>query len=178
MQEIPQGTIIKAREGEKAAFEAIYRAASGFVYTVALRITNNPQEAEEVTQDVFLKVYRHLAEFEFRSSFTTWLYRISVNTALNAYKRLARERSRRVDLSDTSDRQEFAVAAPEVGQDEDNERRVARLLEKLKPHQRACIALREFEGLSYQQIAEVLKVKINTVRSRLKRAREVLLRGG
>jgi len=65
------------------AFEAIYKATSGFVYNVALRITQKPADAEDITQEVFVKIYKSLKDFEFKSSFKTWVYRITVNAALN-----------------------------------------------------------------------------------------------
>ena len=74
MQDIPKDVLIKAAEGDIKAFEHIYRVTSGFVYSVAFRITQNTQEAEEVTQDVFLKIHKNLKNFRFRASFKTWIY--------------------------------------------------------------------------------------------------------
>jgi len=98
MENIPRDIIEQAQAGDREAFEKIYKAASGFVYNVALRITNNRQEAQEVAQDVFIKIYHHLKDFGFRSSFKTWAYRITANTAFNAYKKIARESNRRQDF--------------------------------------------------------------------------------
>ena len=179
MEDISRDIIEQAQKGDIGAFEGIYRATSGFVYNVALRITNSSQEAQEVTQDVFLKIHHHLKDFQFRSSFKTWAYRISVNTALNACKRMSRESRRRKDFESVINTQ----AAPQDIQQEffNQEEQKAKqaylesLLAKLKPQQRACITLREIQGLSYEEISRVLNININTVRSRLKRAREALL---
>ncbi len=170
MQDISRETIEEAASGNKDAFARVYQAASGFVFTLAYRIAGNKEEAEEITQDVFLKIHRHLGDFQFRSSFKTWLYRIAVNTALNAHKRLRKERMRRVDVEDIEN-----TPAP-VGHDASGTQDLVRgLLEKLNPVQRACITLREIEGLSYEEMARALRVNINTVRSRLKRARVALI---
>jgi len=179
MQDISRETIEQAQAGDMQAFERIYRAASGFVYNVAFRITNDAQESQEVTQDVFLKIHRHLKDFEFRSSFTTWAYRIATNTALTACKRKSRHTGCREDF-------ETVIAthpAPDdsaAGLTEEEERRerqaaVQSLLDRLNPGHRMVIVLREIEGLSYQEISRTLKINLNTVRTRLRRAREALL---
>jgi RNA polymerase sigma-70 factor (ECF subfamily) len=179
MEDIPRAIIEQAQTGDKAAFESIYRASCGFVYNVVLRITSNREEAEEVAQDVFLKIYHHLKDFAFGSSFKTWAYRIAVNTALNACKRASRDTGRREDFETVMEKAASgADTAAEISQKEEgalNQARLEALLNKLNSQQRACIILREIEGLSYQEISEVLKINLNTVRSRLKRARGALM---
>ena len=179
MEDIPRDIIEQAQTGDRKAFESIYRAASGFVYNVALGITNNQEEAKEVTQDVFLKIYRHLKNFAFRSSFKTWAYRITVNSSLDAYKRMKRETSRRLDFETVIETEAAPVdTAKEVIQKEEralNQARLEVLLNKLSLEHRTCIVLREIQGLSYQEISRALNINLNTVRSRLKRAREALL---
>lgn len=174
MEDISRSIVIQAAKGDTEAFEAIYRAISNFVYRVALRITNNHDDAEDVTQDVFIKIYQNLNNFQFRSSFKTWAYRITVNAAINACKGTGRGFDRRDE--DTTVMNQDASAMTETDMDKkDTEKLIASLLKILNPDQRACIVLREIEGLNYQEISEVLSVNINTVRSRLKRARETLL---
>jgi RNA polymerase sigma-70 factor, ECF subfamily len=180
LEDISRDILIRASRGDMEAFEIIYRATSDFVYRTALRITNNRDDAEDVTQDVFIKVYQNLKDFQFRSSFKTWVYRIAVNTAITTCKGISKEMDRIHDddssLMDRDMDQYASSQMPEAPIDkEDNEKLVASLLETLNPDQRACIVLREIEGLNYQEISEVLKININTVRSRLKRARETLL---
>src|SRR4030043_1057235 len=91
MQEIPRDLINRAAGGDMAAFEAIYRLTSGFVYTVALRITNQAESARDVTKEVFVKIFRNLKNFQFRSSLKTWIYRIAANSAINAYRKQHRD---------------------------------------------------------------------------------------
>lgn len=144
------------------------------MYNVALRVVDRHQDAEEVTQEVFLTVHHKLKEFRFQSSFKTWIYRITVNHAINFAKKNAGE-----NHAMEYDENINAVAVPsQTRQKMDQESRehlAQKLLNSLNPDQRACIILRNLEGLSYQEIAESLGININTVRTRLKRAREALM---
>lgn len=170
MVEISRELIIKASEGDMNSFEEIYRLSSGFVYNVAFRIANNAKDAEEITQDVFIKIYKNLKSFGFRSSFKTWIYRITANAAINFKKRLLKEEDKRVDYEPRLN--------PEMvnkGKDYASESLVRFLLSRLGPEHRACIVLREIEGFSYEEISNTLGININTVRSRLKRARKKLV---
>lgn len=175
MQDIPEDIITKASKGNMRAFEEIYKVASGFVYSVVLRITNNPDDAQEVTQDVFITIYKNLKKFQLRSSFKTWVYRVAVNTAINTYKKISKEMHRRDNYDIAIEKQCYSQTTEVALERKDNERVLASLLNILNPDQRACIVLRAIEGLSYKEISEALKININTVRSRLKRAREALL---
>jgi RNA polymerase sigma-70 factor (ECF subfamily) len=175
MQEIPQDILIRAAEGDIAAFQEIYKVASSYVYNIAYRISSNNEEAEEITQDVFLKIYNHLKHFQFRSGIKTWIYRITVNTTINAAKKRSRELKRRVDFNEDILYQPSSEVLEQRLDKEENEALVNNLLKLLNPQQRACVVLRDIEGLSYKEIAQTLRININTVRSRLKRARETLL---
>ncbi|MFH1645526.1 MAG: RNA polymerase sigma factor [Candidatus Omnitrophota bacterium] len=175
MNDISRNIIIRASEGDIDAFEEIYRGYSGFVYNVALRVISDKQYAEEVTQDVFLTIYKKLLDFNFKASFKTWVYRIAVNTSINYAKKNQKHRNRTVEF----DEKAFLVQE-KGGVKEDIEREydkkiIDRLLGFLSPEQRVCIVLRHIEEMSYEEISQVLDVNINTVRTRLKRAREKLL---
>ncbi|PIQ89756.1 MAG: hypothetical protein COV72_01530 [Candidatus Omnitrophica bacterium CG11_big_fil_rev_8_21_14_0_20_42_13] len=175
MQDIEKDTIVKAAGGDMAAFEEIYRKTSAFVYNVARHITASAEDADEVTQDVFIKIYNNLGGFNFLSSLKTWIYRIAVNTALNHKKASGRHLNRRADYDITL---KTAAAKEEAKDNLDSQAKkdkLRRLLDALSSEQRACIVLREIEGMDYKEIAAALKIKINTVRTRLKRARERLI---
>ena len=175
MQEIERELIARASGGDMGAFREIYQRASGYVYTLAYRVVNTKHDAEEVAQDVFLKLHRSLGSFKFEASFKTWLYRVAVNTALNHAKKRSRVTTREVEevFDDPATvTQPDAAQRIEAGETEDQ---LKILLDQLNPDQRACVVLREIEGLDYQGIAASLGININTVRSRLKRARETLM---
>ena len=178
MQDISKELLTQASTGDIQAFEEIYRLASSFVYSVALRVTRNTDEAKEVSQDVFIKIYNNLRSFRFRSSFKTWLYRITTNTALNALKKSSKDINRRVDYDVALKANDDSATATHAIEMDDNKKLLSSLLDMLNSDQRACIVLREIEGLNYREISKALSININTVRSRLKRARETLLAHG
>ncbi|KPK97530.1 MAG: hypothetical protein AMJ95_08670 [Omnitrophica WOR_2 bacterium SM23_72] len=175
LHDIAPEVLERACDGDMGAFEQIYKKFSSFVYNVALRITHNSADAEEVTQDVFMKIYRNLKRFEFRSAFRTWVYRITMNTAINQYRKSRREEAGRVDYESVKGALASEHSSAQELIEKDNENRVNSLLEVLNPKQKACLVLRELQGLSYQEIAATLKVPLNTVRTRLMRARQALL---
>ena len=174
-RKVDEEVLKKASAGDLSAFEALYRALSGFVYRTAFRIVQNGADADEVTQDVFLKVYDHLTGFKSQALFSTWVYRITVNTALNYAARGNRERSRRSDLEAVLEQQSVPQAALDQLGQKDAAERLEKILESLAPEQRECLVIREIEGLDYREIAQVLDINLNTVRTRLKRARDALL---
>ncbi|MBF0217564.1 MAG: RNA polymerase sigma factor [Candidatus Omnitrophica bacterium] len=173
---IPLELIEKAKAGDMRAFREIYDMTAGFVYAVSYRIMNNRMDAQEIAQDVFCKIHSSLASYRENISFKAWIYRITVNTAINYYHKVKRRRGREIDIEEVV---ETAGVGPEVEKNldkEDKERKVQKLLSKLTPDHRAAIVLREIEGLSYEEMAQTLGININTVRTRLKRARTCLVR--
>jgi RNA polymerase sigma-70 factor (ECF subfamily) len=155
-------------------FESIYRTHVAMVYNVALRMSGTATAAEEITQQTFVKAFTGAARFENRSAWKTWLYRITVNTALDYLRSVAHASSLPLDCAlevPGSRKDDPAVVAGESEQ----QKRLHALLDRLPEEQRACIILREFEGLSYQEIAQTINSDINTIRTRLFRAREKLM---
>jgi len=175
MQDIPKDLIVEAQRGSIDAFEHIYNITSGFVYNLAYRVSNNKHDAEEITQDAFMKIHKKLKYFEFRASFKTWIYRIAVNTAINFIKSRSRKKHGTMEYDDMIGNSQTINELRAAQDKEDNEARVKSALSMLNPDQRSCVILRSIEGLSYEEIAETLRVNINTVRTRLKRAREKLM---
>jgi len=173
MDELSDDIIELAAQGDIAAFERIYRSCGSFVYRVALRMVDHPQDAEEIVQDVFVRVYEQLTRFRFESSLKTWIYRIAVNMSLNYRKKRSRIRSRTAEFRENIQMQ-GGSEKPDFGEGDDHRQRMNRILGHLNADQRMCIILRS-EGLSYEEIAQTLTININTVRTRLKRAREKLM---
>ncbi|MFH1564037.1 MAG: sigma-70 family RNA polymerase sigma factor [Nitrospirota bacterium] len=175
MREISSKDLTRASNGDIEAFEQVYKDFSKFVYNISLRITRHSEDADEVTQDTFMKIYHKLKTFRFRSSFKTWVYRIAVNTAINYYHSSIKKESKRVDFETVA----LTLGDNKLPSDniikQDDFAQLDSLLRVLKPEHRVCLILREIEGLSYQEIASVLEIPVNTVRSRLKRARQALI---
>ena len=173
MEDIAKDILIRASQGDMQAFEDVYKASSSFVYNVAFRVVNNREDALEVAQDVFMIIYHKLKTFRFESSFKTWVYRITANCAINFAKKSSRAKT--VPFQETfSEGAVFNEARAHIDQEHQNQL-VENLLAELNCDQRACVVLRDIQGLSYEEIAQALNININTVRSRLKRAREKLL---
>lgn len=175
MQERSADILERAKGGDLRAFREIYESSSGFVYSIAVRMARNTADAEEITQDVFVKIHKGLRKYEGRASFNTWIYRITVNTAINFCRRRSAEMKKREHFENAGEAGVAEHGAEKNLLKEDAERKLGELLAGLNEDQRACILLREIEGLDYRQIADVLKIKLNTVRSRLKRAREAMV---
>lgn len=175
MEDLSHELLGKAQMGDMAAFEEIYRQTSGFVFNVALRIARQRADAEDITQEVFVKMHQNLNQFRFQSSLKTWLYRITVNTAISRCRRNSGEANAFAKYKNHIATEPAFLPFPDPLQKKDNETMVATLLARLDPDQRACVVLREMEGLAYDEIAEILNIPMNTVRSRLHRAREALM---
>lgn len=171
MVKVADEIIVKAQEGDLKAFEEIYKTFFGYVSNVAYRVVGGMEDAEEVTQDVFMKIHAHLKDFRFQSSLSTWVYRITVNCALNQVRKERQKKTNVPYIDDISSSSE----EPSLADKEHHEKLVEGLLSALNPEQRAVIVLRSVEGLSYEEIAQSLQIPINTVRSRIKRAREAML---
>jgi RNA polymerase sigma-70 factor (ECF subfamily) len=151
------------------------------VYQLALHLLGDPQEALDLSQEVFLKVFRTLPQFRGQSTLRTWIYRIVLNQASNRQRWWRRRRrSQQVAIEEHTalhgelpDAREFSMP-DRVLQERETAGRVWRALDQLPFEQRAVIVLREIDGLSYEEIATSLNVAVGTVKSRLARARETL----
>ena len=154
-------------EGQRDAASGLVDRYQKRLFNVALRMLNNVQDAEDVTQTVFLNAFLELRTYNPRYKFFSWIYRMTVNESLNMLKR----RKRTVTLED-----EFDIRAPGAAPDRAAEvqDRVGKALMSLKPDDRAVVVLRHFVSFSYQEIADVLEVPVRTVKSRLYTARERL----
>ncbi len=175
MNDIGQDILTKAAQGDLQAFEAVYKASSGFVYNVVFRIVSNKEDAQEVTQEVFMTVYNKLKEFKFQSSFKTWVYRVATNHALNKLKQTSKLRDKTTVIDEQINPPAVAPDVEANIEKEHHNKLVDEFLNAINPDQRACVVLRNIEGLSYEEIAQSLNININTVRTRLKRAREKML---
>jgi RNA polymerase sigma-70 factor (ECF subfamily) len=143
---------------------------------------NDPGDACDVVQEVFLKVFRSIGSFRGQSSLKTWIYRIAMNEAHNHRRWFGRRRGHEVGLEDDQgDGRTFEQVLPDGGRtpfditlDHETMHCIEEALAKLKPAFRSAVILRDVEGLSYEEIAEVLEVSLGTVKSRILRGREAL----
>ncbi len=173
-------TVEAAKAGDVSCFEELVRRHEALVFRVALSITRNEADAEDTTQESFIKAYRYLDKFRGESLFSTWLTRIAVNEAL---MNVRRRRPNHVVLDETNLIQGVGIPI-QAGQWSDNpERRFAQAelreilfeaIQRLAPAYRIVFALREVERFSNKRTAQLLGLKVATVKSRIRRARLML----
>jgi RNA polymerase sigma-70 factor (ECF subfamily) len=169
--------IAAARRGDRAAFAGLVRAHQRRVYATALHIMGNHSDADDVAQETFVKAYRHLGSFDGRSDLFTWLYRITVNTALNHMRsrkrgdQLARTGEEQAAEPRSDDTQKTPREWVEIA---DRFQRVIREINELSPVLRLTLVLATVEQIPYKKIAEILDIPEGTVAWRVNEARRQL----
>lgn len=169
----------QVQKGNKRAFDLLVLKYQRRIMRLLARMINDPAEVEDVAQETFIKAYRALPQFRGDSNFYTWLYRIAINSARNwqaarrrrplQLKEYKNEEGETFSLEDTltdSNTPELELVSRQVAHT------VNAAIDQLTPELRTAILLREIEGLSYEEIAQVMDCPIGTVRSRIFRARE------
>ncbi len=169
----------RAKKGDSRAFDLLVLKYQGRVAQLVSRYVNNAAEVEDVTQEAFIKAYRALPKFRGDSAFYTWLYRIAANAAKNHLVALGRRPTTDLALDDSESyevpgRLKDNESPDEVIMGQQLEAVISQAIDALPLELKAALTLREFEGLSYDEIAEVLECPIGTVRSRIFRAREAI----
>ena len=173
--------IQRAQSGDDSAFSALAERYSKRIYNIGLRMLNSSEDAADMTQEALIKIYRYINSFRGESSFSTWIYRISVNCCRDFLR--AQARRKEITFSDFSAEDDndpvFEIADNDAVPEKlylANEQRqyLLSLIDELSYSYRIVILLREIGGLSYQEIAEAVDISIGTVKSRLARARTAL----
>ena len=170
------------REGSERAYEELLIRFQQPVYALALRLLDDPSEACDVVQEVFLKVFRNVSSFRGQSTLKTWIYRITVNEAHNARRWFFRHRRAEVELDkNPEESRNWKEIIPDRGRSPfdvafDSERHIMieAALKRINPIFREAVALRDISDLAYEEIAEILGVSLGTVKSRILRGREAL----
>ena len=173
--------IRKAKQGDMHAFEELILKHEKIVYNLALRMMNHSEDAKDISQEVFLKAYRSLSNFDERSAFSTWIYRITHNTCIDEMRKRKgkqnysleeelenEEGSMQRQIADEGDTPEESLLR------EEQKSEILQALDSLSEEHKAAIVLRDVKGLSYEEIAEILELSLGTVKSRISRARNQL----
>ncbi len=173
----------RVKRGDKRAFDLLVMKYQHKIVGLVSRYVRDSDEVLDVTQEAFIKAYRAIPRFRGDSAFYTWLYRIAINTAKNyLVSKSRRPPDSDIDVSDG----EFQTESAVLRDDENPENALAtaqlesvifEAIENLPDELRLAVTLREFEGLSYEEIAEVMECPVGTVRSRIFRAREAIEKG-
>ncbi|WP_132249994.1 RNA polymerase sigma factor [Natranaerovirga pectinivora] len=173
--------IKKAQKGQMDAFEKLILKYEKKIFNLAYQMFHNEQDAYDISQEVFIKVYQSINSFNFSSKFSTWLHRITVNTSIDELRKrknkVTQSMDELLDLGESTVHKQFedTEKTPEeaVLIKEKNNEMVA-LLNQLKEEHRTIVILRDIKGYSYEEISEILDCTIGTVKSRLSRARAKL----
>jgi len=179
-EQLDEDLVTKVQQGDKKSFDLLVIKYQHRIIQLVNRYVKDPSEAQDVAQETFVKAYRALGGFRGESAFYTWLYRIAINTAKNyLVARTRRSSDYEVDIDDA----ESFENAPQLQGLETPERllmsqeivdTIKTAIEKLPEEMRVAFMLREFEGMSYEEIAEAMDCPVGTIRSRLFRAREAI----
>jgi len=179
-EQLDEDLVLRVQQGDKSAFDLLVIKYQHKIIQLVNRYVKDPSEAQDVAQEAFIKAYRALGNFRGDSAFYTWLYRIAINTAKNyLVSRSRRSSDYEVDVQDA----EAIENAPQLQGMETPERvllnqeivdTINTAIEKLPEEMRTAIMMREFDGMSYEEIAEAMDCPVGTVRSRLFRAREAI----
>lgn len=171
----------KAVKGDNSAFEALMEKHMGIIYNIALRMAANQDDAEDMTQEIMIKIFRSLGSFKGNSKFSTWIYRVAVNTCLDELKKKKNKKHLSLDAEISGDDGENQIEIKDDSPSpeklaEQNELRdmVAAAVKLLSDEHRAVIVLRDIRGMSYSEIAGILGCSDGTVKSRISRARAQL----
>lgn len=175
--------VARLRAGEMEAFAELVMQYQPLIFSVIRRMVRDEEEAHDITQETFLKIYRHFSRFRGESSLKTWVFRVAINQAHNSqrwWRRRRRDETRSLDEppedGDTLGAKLTSAGETPEAQALAHERRreIERALGNLKQDFRLAVILRDIEGLSYQEIAAILEISLGTVKSRIARGREML----
>ena len=179
--------IERLKRSDPAAFETLVKERSGEIYGLLYRLTENAEEARDLTQETFLRAFQSIGQFRGESDLRTWIYRIAINQARNRW-RWWRRRHRDATVSiDANDTPGNAAVIAQLRSDRskdpehdaiahERERALRKALSGLKRVYREAVVLRDIEGFAYEEIATALDISVGTVKSRLARGRQELRR--
>jgi RNA polymerase sigma-70 factor (ECF subfamily) len=179
-EHLDEELVARVQQGDKKAYDLLVIKYQHKIVQLVNRYLKDPSEAQDVAQEAFIKAYRAIGSFRGESTFYTWLYRIAINTAKNYLVSRSRRSSQyEVDIQDA----EAIENAPQLQGIDTPERlllneeiikTIRAAIDHLPEEMRTAIMLREFEGMSYEEIAEAMECPVGTVRSRIFRAREAI----
>lgn len=180
MSNIDEQRLIQlAAKGDCEAFEQLLRRYESTIWRLCYRMTANEEDAADLTQEALVRVWQKLPDFRFRSSFSTWLYRLTTNLCLDFLRSKKRRPTVPLEREDDGEPslpepRDPAPTPEEAVLASEEQERLQKALAALEPEQRRLLALRVDRELNYAQMAEILSVPEGTVKSRLARAREAL----
>lgn len=170
----------RLKQGEDAAFKVIVDTWQDMVFNTALGIVQNAEDAEDISQEVFVQVYQSVSSFKGDSKFSTWLYRITITKSLDHERRKKRKKRFAFVKSLFGEESEVTIHPPDfhhpgvVMDKKENAAALFQAISKLPENQRIAFSLHKVEGLSYQEVSEVMKTTVSSVESLMHRAKNNL----
>ena len=171
--------IQKAQKGDTNAFGTLVASYEKFIFNVVCKMFSNSEDASDIAQEALIKAYKNIDKFDFNSSFSTWLYRITVNACIDEMRRRKGRESISIDAEDEESGLAVQIEDTSLGAEErviQNETvsEVRAAIDKLSEEHKTVIILRDLQDMTYEQVAQTLDLSIGTVKSRLARARKSL----
>jgi RNA polymerase sigma-70 factor (ECF subfamily) len=177
-----EALVQRCQQGDLEAFDLLMQHHETKVYNIAYRMLSHADDASDATQDIFIRAYHALPRFRGECAFSTWLYRIAVNTCLDTVRRRSRQQTvLESALVDEEEESDFVDNIPDAQPDPEKvlmqkefQRIVHEAIQSLSETQRAVIVLYDLQGFSYEEVAQILHTSVGTIKSRLNRARLAL----
>lgn len=177
-----EGWLIKqAQKGDNKAFELLIDEHFKKIYNIAYRLSGNEADASDMTQEVLIKIFRHIGSFSGNSKFSTWVYRVATNTCLDELKKIKRRSTYSLDAELDTGENEVVVQVrdeaptPDIAAEQKElSAAVGKAIKRLSPDHSAVVILRDIQGMSYEEVAKILNCSVGTVKSRLNRGRAQL----
>ena len=166
--------LVKAKQGDSGAFSTLLEPYQKKIYNLAVRMLRNEQDAQDAGQEALLKMFRSLHTFKGEAALSTWVYSITKNTCLDILRKLKRKKEESIENVAYMYEAKAAEMPEHVAIQKESLANIASLIESLPDAQREVVVLREIDGYSYEEIAQILQISLGTVKSRLARAREIL----
>jgi RNA polymerase sigma-70 factor (ECF subfamily) len=169
---VPPETVTRAVHGDRHAFRKIVETHQSFAYTVAYRMVGNKMEAEDITQEAFVRLWKNMSKYRRDIKLSTWLYKIVTNVCLDFLKSSRYRQNRLHNDLDTADSVRSSLTPDDVLHDKELREQIEKATKELSPMQKAVFVLRDLEALSVEETCEVLAISPENVKSNLFHARK------
>lgn len=175
--------ISMVKNGNMEAFEELIKNNEKIVYNICFRMLSNSEDAKDISQEVFIKIYKNIDKYNYKASFSTWIYKIAVNTCIDEIRKKKKEKEETVSIDseilygDNTISPQYISKEPSPEErviNKENNNDIINSINKLSEEHKNIIVLRDVLGLSYIEISEVLDITIGTVKSRIARSRKSL----
>ncbi len=170
--------VTKIKNGDQNALKQLFEQYQHLVYNICYRMTGNQEEAEDITQDVFIKIFHAIGKFRGEAKFSSWIYRIAVNTCLKRERRKKLESWISLEFL-FQEKEQFQPESPEESPDQqieiaEKEQIVQKAIQSIPERQKTALILFRYENLSYEEIAAIMKISLSAVEALLHRAKDNL----